>query len=72
MQEQLYLNSRQLDDYLFVQYGLDYSDGGVTNILHRLDFVYKKVKPVPGKADENEQQVFGVATFDWREKDRHI
>ena len=61
LQEHLYLNSRQIGDYLFELYGLDYSDAGVTDILHRLDFVYKKVKPVPGKADENEQQVFVAA-----------
>jgi transposase len=58
LQEQLYLCSRQIGDYLFEQYGLDYSDAGVTAILHRLDFVYKKVKPVPGKADEKAQQTF--------------
>ena len=61
LQEHLYLNSRQLGDYLFGQYGLDYSDGGVRALLHRLDFVYKKVKPVPGKADEKEQQIFVAA-----------
>jgi transposase len=58
LQAQLHLCSRQIGDYLFEQYGLDYSDSGVTAILHRLDFVYKKVKPVPGKADEKAQQAF--------------
>jgi transposase len=58
LQEQLYLCSRQIGDYLFEQNGLDYSDAGVTAILHRPDFVYKKVKPVPGKADEMAQQAF--------------
>jgi transposase len=58
LQEQLYLCSRQVGDYLFEQYQLDYSDAGVTAILHRLNYVYKKVKPVPGKADEKAQQAF--------------
>lgn len=58
LQEHLHLCSRQVGDYLFEQYQLDYSDAGVTALLHRLGFVYKKVKPVPGKADEKAQQAF--------------
>lgn len=58
LQAQPALTSRQAGDYLFNRYGLDYSDAGVTALLHRLDFVYKKVKPVPGKADEQAQQAF--------------
>jgi transposase len=58
LQAHVHLNSRQVGDYLFEQYELDYSDAGVTALLHRLDFVYKKVKPVPGKADEKAQQAF--------------
>jgi transposase len=58
LQAQLALTSRQAGDYLFERYGLDYSDAGVTALLHRLDFVYKKVKPVPGKADQQAQEAF--------------
>jgi transposase len=58
LQEQLHLCSRQVGDYLFEQYQLDYSDAGVTALLQRLGFVYKKVKPVPGKADQQAQQAF--------------
>lgn len=58
LQEYLYLTSHQVGDYLFDAFGLEYSDAGVTAILHRLNFVYKKVKPVPGKADELAQQTF--------------
>ena len=58
LQLQLALTSRQAGDYLFEHYGLDYSDAGVTAILHRLGFVYKKVQPVPGKADQQAQQAF--------------
>lgn len=58
LQKHLYLNARQVGDYLYETFELDYSDAGVTAILHRLDFVYKKVKPVPGKADEKAQQAF--------------
>jgi transposase len=58
LQEQVHLNSRQVGDYIYESFQLDYSDAGVTAPLHRLDFVYKKVKPVPGKADEKAQQAF--------------
>jgi transposase len=60
LQAHLALTSRQAGNYLFECYGLDYSDAGVTALLHRLDFVYKKVQPVPGKADEQAQQAFVV------------
>jgi transposase len=58
LQAHLYLSSHQVGDYLFEAFALDYSDAGVTALLHRLGFVYKKVKPVPGKADEKTQQAF--------------
>jgi transposase len=58
LQEHLHLCARQIGDYIYESFQLDYSDAGVTAILHRLDFVYKKVKPVPGKADEQAQQAF--------------
>ena len=58
LQEHLHLCSGQIGDYIYETFQLDYSDAGVTAILHRLDFVYKKVKPVPGKADEQAQQAF--------------
>lgn len=58
LQAHVHLNARQVGDYLYETFQFDYSDAGVTAILHRLDFVYKKVKPVPGKADEKAQMAF--------------
>jgi transposase len=58
LQDHLCLTSHQVGDYMFEAFGIDYSDAGVTAILHRQGFVYKKVKPVPGKADEMAQQAF--------------
>jgi hypothetical protein len=58
LQAQLHLNARQVGDYIYEAFQLNYSDAGVTAILHRLNYVYKKVKPVPGKADEMAQQSF--------------
>ena len=40
------------------QYGVHYSLGGVTDLLHRLGFSYKKPAHVPGKQDPAKQQTF--------------
>lgn len=39
-------------------YQVKYSIVGATKLLHKLGFVYKKPKIVPGKADKNRQQEF--------------
>lgn len=40
------------------KYGIAFSVIGITKLLHRLDFSYKKPKVVPGKADPNKQAAF--------------
>ena len=40
------------------QYGVLYSVSGVTDLLHRLGFSYKKPTHVPGKQDPAQQQAF--------------
>ena len=40
------------------QYGVRYTLGGVTDLLHRPGFSYKKPTPVPGKQDTVKQQAF--------------
>ncbi|MHC4882912.1 MAG: IS630 family transposase [Planctomycetota bacterium] len=42
------------------QYGVHYSLSGVTEVLHRLGFSYKKPTHVPGKQDPFQQQAFLV------------
>lgn len=39
-------------------YGINYSIIGATKLMHRLGFVYKKPKVVPGLADRDRQQQF--------------
>lgn len=39
-------------------YGVKYSIVGATKLLHKLGFVYKKPKIVPGKSDKERQQQF--------------
>lgn len=45
-------------NHLKKRYGVKYSVIGATKLLHRLGFVYKKPKVVPGKADRLKQEEF--------------
>ena len=40
--------------------GVSYTESGMTTVLHRLGYVYKKPKLVPGKADRQAQEQFLV------------
>ena len=44
--------------YIEKTFGVRYSVGGVTELLHRLKFSYKKATAVPGKAKREEQEKF--------------
>lgn len=44
--------------YIKKKYGISYSTIGVTKLMHRLGFVYKKPKIIPGKADLSKQAEF--------------
>ena len=44
--------------YIQKTYGMSYSVIGVTKLLHRLGFVYKKPKVLPAKADREKQEAF--------------
>jgi transposase len=63
VEQGLYPTAREVGDYIFGEFGVDYSDGAVRAILTKLDFVHKQVKPVPAKANEQKQTEF-VAAFE--------
>ena len=63
VEQGLYQTARQVGDYIFGEFGVDYSDSAVRAILTKLDFVHKQVKPLPAKADEQKQLEF-VAQFE--------
>lgn len=44
--------------YVNNTYNRNYSIEGMTHLLHRLGFVYKKTKQIPGKVDLNRQELF--------------
>ena len=53
-----YHDSKALVEYIKATYGVEYSNTGVLDLLHRLGFVYKKPKVIPGKANAEKQQEF--------------
>lgn len=50
--------AKEVVSYIYETYGIKYSTIGVTKLLHRLGFSYKKPKIVPGKADRAKQEEF--------------
>jgi transposase len=53
-----YLSADAIVDYVYKTYGIKYSVSGMTQLLHRLGFVYKKAKIIPGKADAEKQEAY--------------
>ncbi len=58
LQQTVYLTVAAVVDYVRKAFGVYYSVQGMTNLLHRLGFVYKKPVLVPGKADAARQEAF--------------
>jgi len=58
LQDVLYQNVAAIVAYVERTSGIHYSVRGMTELLHRLGFVYKKPKLVPAKADANAQHEF--------------
>jgi transposase len=58
VQSNLYLTSKDVAAWVEETYQVSYTASGMTALLHRLGFVYKKPKLVPGKADPQKQEAF--------------
>jgi len=58
LDEYLYPDAKSICAYVKERFGVDYSVAGMTDVLKRLGFVYKKSKSVPAKADGEAQQAF--------------
>lgn len=54
----IYLTAKEVASFVKHHYKVSYSIIGITKLLHRLGFVYKKPKLVPAKADRKAQQQF--------------
>ena len=58
LEEHIFLDAKSVVAHIYRQYGIHYSISGVTDLLHRLGFCYKKPTHVPGKQDPAQQQLF--------------
>ena len=54
----MYPTTKSVISYIKKEFGVVYTVGGVTTLLHKLGFSYKKPKGVPGKAKAEEQEAF--------------
>ena len=58
-----YTDCRQLVDWVFAAFGVRYSVSGLTDLLHRTGFSYKKTTAVPCQADAQAQTAFLADTL---------
>jgi len=58
LEEHILPDAKSVIAHIDKQYGVRYSVSGVTDLLHRLGFSYKKPTPVPGQQDPVKQQAF--------------
>lgn len=58
LQEYLYINTHEVLDFIKSEFGTTYTPSGVSVLLHRLNFSYKKTKHEPSKADTAKQTAF--------------
>jgi len=58
LEEHILPDAKSVIAYIDKQYGARYSVSGVTDLLHRLGFSYKKPTHVPGKQDPAQQRAF--------------
>ena len=54
----IYLTTKEIIVFVKSTFGVEYGIGGMTNLLHRIGFSYKKPDIVPGKADAEKQREF--------------
>src|SRR3989304_3826309 len=50
--------AKDVANHIWKTYGISFSLIGITKLLHRLGFTYKKPKVIPGKADRAKQEAF--------------
>ena len=58
LQENVYLSAKAVAHWVKETFAVSYTESGITAILHRLGYVYKKPKLVPGRADTQAQRDF--------------
>lgn len=54
----LYTESKQIREYIRITFGIEYSESGVKNLLHRIGYSYKLTTEVPCEAQKDKQEQF--------------
>lgn len=65
-----YQTVKEVVIYVAKTYHKSYSIEGMTHLLHRLGFVYKKTKVIPGKVNREKQEVFKQAYYELKQTKR--
>ncbi len=63
LENQVYPDAKSIVKYIEERFDVIYTPEGLVHLLHRLGFVYKKSKQVPGKADPDKQREFLKETY---------
>lgn len=58
LEQEIYLNTQQVCNYVLSAFKVSYSLSGMTKLLHRMNYVFKKPKLCPGKPDKDAQEQF--------------
>lgn len=58
LKEDIYQTVKEVCDYVIKKYNVTYPVEGMTHLLHKLRFAYKKTKVIPGKANPEKQETF--------------
>jgi transposase len=58
LDSRIYLTTKDICAYVQDRFEVTYTISGMTALLHRLDYVYKKPKLVPGLSDEGLKEIF--------------
>lgn len=58
LKTKVYQTVKEVVAYVENKYAKTYSIDGMTHLLHRLHFVYKKTKVIPGRVDREKQEEF--------------
>ena len=69
LQAHLYVTAKAIARWVEKTFKVSYTESGMTALLHRLGYVYKKPKLVPGKADPLAQEAF-LAEYEKLKQDK--
>jgi len=58
LEGKIYVNTKDICFYVQQRFGITYTISGITDLLHRMDYVYKKPKLVPANPDIEAQEIF--------------